>query len=552
MLDGDVSPKGWLIEAAKLLRPFWAVVTLVTLFGMTGGGLTGLLLSTVNRGLQQEGSVTSSLLLQFAGLCFLVLAGRSIAGVGNSAVGQRLIARMRTEISARILDVPLAAIERFGAHRILAVLNDDIDNVSAFTFNISGYCISLAVTLGCIIYMIALSPWLFPITLVALAMGLCLNFATRKGWNGYYNQVRIEQDELQIHYRAVTEGAKELRLNHDRRSRIHGDLLTKTANRIADLKIRAMRLFWAADAAGSTLFFVTIGAFLALKGHLGIDTQTISGFVITLLFVKGPLDQILSGVPSATIAIVSLRRIAALSDLLDEEPVASPRHLPSPTLGSIGLRNVQFVFAEEQGFTLGPVDLTIKRGEAIFLVGENGSGKTTLLKLLTGLYTPASGDLLLNGTTVSPKNRGGYVTLFSAVFSDYFLFSDLPNDRPASIARASKYLERFEISEKVTIQNGRFSTTELSTGQRKRLALIQACLEDRPIMVFDEWAADQDPVFRRIFYTEFLPELKREGKTLIVVSHDDRYFDAADRLLELRSGCVRDSGPLAVGTEDVA
>ncbi len=103
---------------------------------------------------------------------------------------------------------------------------------------------------------------------------------------------------------------------------------------------------------------------------------------------------------------------------------------------------------------------------------------------------------------------------------------------------ANRYLERLEIAHKVSIRDGAFSTTDLSTGQRKRLALLNAWLEERPVLVFDEWAADQDPVFRRVFYTELLPELKALGKTIIVISHDDRYFAIADQLIRMQAGRV--------------
>lgn len=532
-----ITPRALLREVGRLLRPNWPVVAAVTAVGVAGGFATAGLLAAVNRGLHMEGGVTVGLLLRFAALCALVLGGRVIAGIGNSTVGQSLIARMRKDISARVLAVPLPAIERFGAHRILAVLNDDIDNVSAFTFNISGYCISAAVATGCLAYLAILSPALFPIAVFALGIGLWLNFATRKRWNGYYAKVRVAQDELQKQYRAVVDGAKELRLNRERLHRVHGQALSKAAEDIASLKVRAMRLYWSADAVGSTLFFLAIGALLVLKGTLEIDPTTMSGFVITLLFVKGPIDQILTGLPMAGLAMVSLGRIAALTEMLEGQPVDPGRPAAPPSFDSIVLDGVCFEFPGESRFVLGPADLSIRRGETVFLVGENGSGKTTLVKLLLGLYAPSAGRVLLDG---QPPDRDAYAALFSAVFSDYFLFEELPNGSPEAIERAGFYLERLEIAHKVTIRDGAFSTTSLSTGQRKRLALIHAYLEDRPVMVFDEWAADQDPTFRKVFYTELLPELKRRGKTLIVVSHDDRYFGAADRVLRLHEGTLVD------------
>lgn len=185
------------------------------------------------------------------------------------------------------------------------------------------------------------------------------------------------------------------------------------------------------------------------------------------------------------------------------------------------------------------MNLTINQGDIVFIVGENGCGKTTLIKLLLGLYAPHSGDILLDGQPVSVLDRDDYRQLFTTIFADYYLFDDVVQGDQQIPDDATQYLQRLEIAHKVSVRDGAFTTTDLSTGQRKRLALISAWLEQRPVLVFDEWAADQDPTFRRIFYTELLPDLKRLGKTIIVISHDDRYFDIADQLVHMDSGKVR-------------
>jgi putative ATP-binding cassette transporter len=188
-------------------------------------------------------------------------------------------------------------------------------------------------------------------------------------------------------------------------------------------------------------------------------------------------------------------------------------------------------------FALGPIDLTIEAGKLVFIVGENGSGKTTLVKLLLGLYEPQAGVIVVDGEPVTAANRDDYRQLFTTVFSDYYLFDELlPGaDRPED---AGPPLERLDLAHKVAVRDGRFSSTDLSTGQKKRLALVHAWLEKRPVLVTDEWAADQDPEFRRVFYTELLPELQRAGRTLIVISHDDRYFHVADRLVQIADGKI--------------
>src|SRR5262249_40043597 len=156
-----------------------------------------------------------------------------------------------------------------------------------------------------------------------------------------------------------------------------------------------------------------------------------------------------------------------------------------------------------------------------------------------GLYPPASGAVRLNGQPVGDGDRARYRELFSTVFADGYLFEHLPGGGGVrSDDSARVYLHRLELGRKVRVDGGRFSTTELSPGQRKRLALVTSYLDDRPVYVFDEWAADQDPRFKQVFYTRLLPELKARGKAVVVISHDDRYFQVADRVVRLDEGTL--------------
>jgi putative ATP-binding cassette transporter len=187
-------------------------------------------------------------------------------------------------------------------------------------------------------------------------------------------------------------------------------------------------------------------------------------------------------------------------------------------------------------FRLGPVDLEARAGEILFIVGGNGSGKSTLLKALTGLYHPQSGSITLDDTLLAQDSAVWYRSHFAAVFSEYHLFERLYGLYDVAPERVRELLATMQISDKTAFENGRFTTLDLSHGQRKRLALLVAILEDRPILVLDEWAADQDPPFRRYFYEELLPSLKREGRTIIAVTHDDKYFGMADRVVKMEYG----------------
>jgi putative ATP-binding cassette transporter len=531
-------------ELFRILKPFWPITFIATSLGAVGGLGTAWLLATINDGLHAAGGISTRLIVTFLALCAVTLCGNAIAGIVNSMIGQRIVAALRKDISARIVCAPIAAIERYKIHRMLSTLNSDVDTVSAFTFNFPSIAVALAVTIGSLVYMLVLSPALFLLALVAIVLGALINQYASWQWDKHYRGVRGAQDELQKQYRAITQGAKELRINRARRMRVFDEQLSGAADRIANLKSRAMRLFYATGAIGSTLFFLIIGVIIVLQHRLGLDARVVSGFVIVLLYVRGPVEQLAGALPGLVQARVSFQRIAELSaeftnvehDLLEKASTA-----PAMEAGQIALRGATYRFpqtADVVPFSLGPIDLTIEQGETLFIIGENGCGKTTLIKLLLGLYSAAEGTLSLGGVPLVAADLDRYRQLFSAVFSDYHLFDDLIAHDPDLLASANAYLKQLEIAHKVEIDDGAFSTTDLSTGQRKRLALVHAMLEQRPIMMFDEWAADQDPTFRRFFYKAFLPALKRQGKTLIIVSHDDRYFDMADKIIRLERGKI--------------
>lgn len=534
-VPSDASP---IRETARLLGPFWLLALVGTVTGTASGLATAWLLATINGALRDPGGFSWRLPATLVGLGALSVGGSALAGALNSAIGQKLIAALRKDIVARILRAPIAVLEVERSHRLMATLTNDVDVVSAFTFNVSGYAIALAIVIGSFVYLATLSPLVFLVVLAALAVGIAVNALAKLGWIRHYENVRTAQDDLHRQYRAIIDGAKELRVNRPRRARVHM-VLAEAADRIAALKTRAMGLFWVADAAGSAIFFTVIGLLLAARHWFDIDGTVISGAVIVLLFVKGPIERLSGALPILDQARIAFRRIVVLSATLEragpglslDAPVAGDARI-----GRIEMRDVRYGFPALDGaapFTLGPIDLVFRAGEIVFIVGENGSGKTTLIKLLLGLYEPQEGTLLLDGCPVIPAGLDDYRQLFTTIFSDDYLFDELVG---GADDKAQPYLERLDLATKVSVRDGRFSTTDLSTGQRKRLALVHAYLERRPVIITDEWAADQDPEFRRTFYTELLTELRSHGRTLIVISHDDRYFHVADRVVRLANG----------------
>ena len=198
---------------------------------------------------------------------------------------------------------------------------------------------------------------------------------------------------------------------------------------------------------------------------------------------------------------------------------------------------IEYSYGADTDFKLGPITLEIKKSQITFIIGGNGSGKSTLSKILSLHEQPTSGCVLFDDEAVTADNLNSYREQVCAIYTSFYLFDCLLGEiTPEKLETAQKYLTELGMDDKVTIDNGYFSTTRLSDGQRKRLALLVTFLEDRDIYLFDEWAADQDPIFKEVFYTELLPELKAQGKTVFVITHDDKYFGYADRLLKMESG----------------
>ena len=547
-------------EFARLLKPFlpWMLLSAVT--GIGAGAATVALLGTINQVLNRQGGLSGGLLLTFIGLCAAALFGRMVSDVSTNFVGQRVVALVRKSLAQKILSAPIDALERYRTHRLMPVLSQDVDMVSDVAFALAATLIACVTALGCLAYLAYLSLPLFGVLVVALAIGAMVQaMAQIRGVNGFW-KAREHEDQLHKAYRAISEGAKELRMHRARRQRMFGGQIERIVDNIRAVNGRAINTFVMATAFGSGLFFLLIALILGWASFRPTEPAVLSGFVLVLLFLKGPMDQIAGALPAVGRARVAFRRIADLSARF-----ATPEpHLHVGRAGSelkfeheIALRGVRYAFDAPEGgeaFALGPIDLRLRRGEMVFVVGDNGSGKTTLVKLLLGLYAPHEGHVAIDGAAVDAERRDDYRQLFTTVFSDFYLFEDLAAGEGEAHGEASMqvlpqralpYLERLEIAHKVSLKDGAFTTTDLSTGQRKRLALVHAYLEGRPVLVFDEWAADQDPTFRHLFYTELLPELRAKGHLLVVISHDDRYFHLADRVITMRAGRIADDRPRA-------
>jgi putative ATP-binding cassette transporter len=506
------------------------------------------LLALINATLTRQGSVSLGLLaFGFIGLCLVVTVARISTVYLLSRLGQDLVLDLRVQLSRRILSAPLRRLEELGSHRLLASLTDDVGALTQGVMTVPMMVINSTIILGCFTYLAWLDWKLFLMLLGVVVVGVVsYQFPAQLGI-GKFRVAREEQDTLFDHFRALTGGVKELKLHRARRGSFIGRLV-ETAGELRNLRISASMIYGAAAAWGHLLFFVVIGSLLyARPSWLTVEWNDLVAYTIVMLYLMTPLQTLLDAIPNLGRADVGVAKVEALgfalsanaealeADEIPEEPV--------PTWSRLELDGAVHTYRREgqdRDFQLGPIDFHVEPGEVVFLVGGNGSGKTTLAKMILGLYPPLDGMVRLDGEQVTPANLEEFRQMFSTVFDDFHLFEEFLGFEGRDIDdEAARYLDELRLSHKVTVSDGRLSTTDLSQGQRKRLALLTAYLEDRPIYLFDEWAADQDPVFKEIFYRQILGQLRARGKAVVVISHDDRYFDAADRLYKLEDGKIR-------------
>jgi putative pyoverdin transport system ATP-binding/permease protein len=527
-----------------LLRSSWQLLAIATITGLLSGVSNAGTIALMNLILRQWGQpIGIGILVGFVGLAAIAVVAGVVSQIVLIRLAQQAILQLRLRLAQQILASELAFLDRTGAPKLLATLTDDVQSVANAVWVIPFLCIDLAMVIGGLAYILWLS-WqvlLFVCGLIALFLGVykrILRFAKRELKAG-----REEQDHLFKHFRGITDGAKELKLNRKRRQAFLNEDLLVTATAFKRHQIAGLTWFSFISNFGTFAFFLAFGILLfVLPNFLKIEAATLSGYLLTMLFLLKPLESLISRSPVLSQASVSLDKIASLNLSLQDRLEDLHQTLPpiDPVWQSLQLQSLQHTYPGERDdshFTLGPIDLSFKPGELIFIVGGNGSGKSTLAKILTGLYIPEKGKIEFNGEVIDNHNREWYRQHFAVIFAEFYLFDRLLGLDAAQLApKIQAYLKQLKIDHKVKIEGDRFSTTALSTGQRKRLALLTAWLDDRPIYLFDEWAADQDPIFRDLFYTEFLPELTARGKTVFVISHDDHYFHIADRVIKLEYG----------------
>ena len=538
---------------------------------VTAASLAGIanvvVLGYVNRVAQSaDGAGLSSFAMFCVTVLVYVLSARYTCNRTTQIV-ESALQRIKIRVSEKVERAELEQLEHIGIAEISDRIMENMSVISESASRVANLLKSVCILIFAMIYLTRTSLPAFLMITMILGVGFSIYVSKQRQIKQYLLQAAQERLTFFDILMDLLHGFKEVKFSRRRGREVCRDI-DASASSLRQATVKANQLFNDNAVFATSLFYSVLGAIVyVLPKHATVDSATLSSLVVAIMFIWGPIVNITGGYPAYIRSDVALDQLDALEAKLDAavHKAMDAGQAEDPWQGRIDrieAQELEFEYPLEDGkgsFRIGPINLAIAPGEVLFIVGGNGSGKSTLVKVLTGLYPCSDGVLRVNDIPIRPKNVAAYREMISAIFADFHLFAKLygfldggAEDAVAdagrtaagvSVAQVQRLLETMQLKGKTAFADGRFISRNLSTGQKKRLAMIVALMEDRPLYVFDEWAADQDPEFRKYFYEELIPTLKKNGKTLIIVSHDDRYFYCGDRVVTMEYGQIRSIVP---------
>ncbi|HEY0968273.1 MAG TPA: cyclic peptide export ABC transporter [Opitutaceae bacterium] len=527
-------------------------VSLQSLMALTliSGIAQGVLLAIINAAAADAAyaELNFRYLLMFGIAIAIFIVAKRVALARSFVVAEEVIAKLRIRIVDKLRRSNLAVAERIGKAHVEARLAQDTQTISLAAGEVVNAIQSAVMIAVCVLYLAFLSKVAFVITLGMIVGGVSIYLRNQRSINRELQAATEKETEFYASLGHMMDGFKELKVNQGKSEDIFQNHFARICLDAQQVKVRTGLEYVRNFIFSQTFFYILIAVLVFLLPSLSASyADVIVKATAVILFIVGPLTALVSSIPTYARANVAIGNIAALDQFLDSAEASGERQVEPAKIDFRGFQEIAvdavgFTYFSEAGagqaFAVGPFNLAVKAGEVVFIVGGNGSGKSTFLKLLTGLYAPQQGTLKVDGLRLQPAHYPAYRELYSVIFTDFHLFDRLYGLSEVDEKRVAQLLQRMQLDDKTSFQGGRFTNLNLSTGQKKRLALLIACLEDRPVLALDEFAADQDPEFRRFFYETLVPELKAAGKTVIAVTHDDRYFSCADRVIKLEYGQV--------------
>lgn len=531
----------------------------LSLIGGVAGVSNALLLIIINKAAENDASGASNTFLFLAGLVcvILYLLTQRFVQQKTLVIVLGIVNKVRVRIINKLRLSELQTVEELGKSEVYARITNDTQTIANATATIAATGQSVIMVLFAFIYLGFMSMVALGVIVVCTALAVYNFFRTKKKSADLFVEASVKDTQFFESLTGVLTGFKEIKINRPKNNGVFR-AFRNISKDSSGYRLKASLAMLNFQIIGEGLFYlmlmIVIFVIPAFKSDPDPDIVKISAGI---LFIIGPIKAVVTAIPlviEANNAAENIYRLEArieneLDDEVVTEDVVDPetgeikpdekKYPPMILESEIRLENLEFEYPrryDSDGFKVGPISLAIPKGQLTFITGGNGSGKSTMLKLLCGLYYPQKGSIKIDDTRVTKDNYQNYRESLAVIFTDFHLFDRLYGLSEVNQKKVNDLLKQMQISEKTQIIDGRITDMDLSTGQRKRLALAIALLEDKAIYVFDEVAADQDPTFKKYFYTELLPLMKKEGKTVVVVSHDDQYFDRADCWYKLLDG----------------
>jgi putative ATP-binding cassette transporter len=448
----------------------------------------------------------------------------------------------RTRIAGKLMGLSLREVEAMTRGRLIDGMARHYEVLSQTVMPLVWGVESLILAVFMLVYLFYLSAMAGFLTVLVAGL-LVLGYLTTSGRLQATMEAADRADAgLARLSEDIVHGFKELRLNTGKSAAVRDDFAARSRE-TRDHRIEAGstvgELF---VSVNSTSYLLAAGMVFLLPLLSGNGESGISRIVTAVIFLLGPIGGVANAIQqlaTARFVLGGIREFEREIEARGQQEAAPPHAIGGfAAIEATGLHYTHKASPHDgPGFAVRGLDLRLEPGRVVFITGANGSGKTTALRLLSGLYPPDGGHLALDGRVLPAQAPQAYRELFATVFADFHLFASPYGLDPDGLARLEAALQELGIRDKLPgdLAQG-FDPSALSTGQRKRLALALALAEDRPVLLLDEWAADQDPATREEFYRTMLARIKAEGKAVIAVSHDERYFDCADARYHMEDG----------------
>ncbi|NME69787.1 cyclic peptide export ABC transporter [Flammeovirga aprica] len=483
--------------------------------------------------------VVSDFLIKFLVVIVVFFTTRIAISRGIIHLSQSTYWKIRLNIVKKVITASYSVISKKKAE-IYSTLTHDVENITQLSFVLVNIFTATLTALACMAYLFFLSSTIFFITLFNFLIAYSIyHFVSKKGTAAFIVSRKLEENFLKL-LNETLHGSKEINMDRKIGRKILSPYITGVSKKCEHSSKDAYNAFLNSQVAGQIFSFVMIMLILLFgQTYLGATSSSVIKFTFTLLYIMEPVGNATNSIPVISKAFISWDKIKTLGVTFGDEKSNGIEKVKNRfcqnNFNTIELKKVSYEYPESN-FKIGPINLELQKGDTVFIYGENGSGKTTLMNTIIALSKLQKGELIRDQNLVNESNIEEYRSLFSVVFNDYFLFDQFYNIDKIVLEEAYYYLHLFEMSDKVSISSNGFSSTDLSTGQRKRLALIYAILVKKPIIVLDEWAADQDPYFRQKFYHDIVPLLNSKGFTIVAITHDDKYYHCCDKLFEMSNG----------------